>query len=723
MDSYNNSTTSDGSLYNGAHSFAQDGTTKGNDRCLLPDRNRRSHGSPRAEERRAQCNFSPELLADLARSGLDAVDAEAVQFEDLTPDETFELTRQRRQSYRQLYFDINGRPTGFYRIRFLDEGDSNDFKAAKSQRYWQPSGTAPHLYFAPFIDWQSVLLTNGPLLFVEGAKKSIKACRAGKHCIGLDGVWSFKSKSTGQFWVLDEIRSLNLKNRDVCIIFDSDVVSKPQILGAMHEFARQLANLGARPSTIILPGNGDQKVGLDDLLVAHGDEALEALPREQFSEIEALWKMNTRYAVIQEPAAILKLDSERLIDVHKFKDLLVANQEIIRVSAKGEPKIVAAGPEWLRWKARRQHSKMVYEPGQPEVLENGDYNKWRRGCEPRPGDVDAFIALIDHLFAGKPPREREWFLRWCAYPVQHPGTKLYSAVVFFGSTQGSGKSLLGEMLCGVYGKKNSVEIDRNTLSSTFNAWSVEKQFVLANEIADRKDLRLDADTLKNMISREWVLVNEKYQPHYSVRDSANYVFTSNHYAGIYMDDQDRRYAPLHVEGKLPVEISSVLRSWKDRPKGKYTNGEGFGPLHQHLLGIELGDFDPTAAALHTLDRETTIRAGGSDLDSWCQDLKADPMPFLRSGSENFKERDLWRVEELVSVYKIQRDRRVSEKALVNALRAAGFLELGRTRTHLGRLNLWAIGNPDRWREASESERAEEYTKGLRVTKLDQLVQS
>ena len=96
------------------------------------------------------------------------------------------------------------------------------------------------------------------------------------------------------------------------------------------------------------------------------------------------------------------------------------------------------------------------------------------------------------------------------------------------------------------------------------------------------------------------------------------------------------------------------------------------------------------------------------------------MPFLRSGSKNFKERDLWRIEELLSVYKIQRDRHVSGKALVNALRAAGFLELGRTRTHLGRLNLWAIGNPDRWRNASESERADGYANGLQGLQLDKL---
>jgi hypothetical protein len=666
-------------------------------------------GQARGERRRREVRFSPELLADLARSGLNAVDAEAVQFEDLTPDETFELTGQRRQSYKQPYFDISGRPTGFYRIRFLDAGGPNDFKAAKSQRYWQPPGTPPHLYFTPLIDWQSVIASNVPLLFSEGAKKSIKACKVDKHCIGLDGVWSFKSKSTGQFWVLDEIKSLNLKDRDVCIVFDSDIATKPGVLGAMHEFARQLASLGARPSTVLLPSSGDEKVSLDDYLDVHGVDAFDSLPKEKFAEIEALWKLNSEFAVVLEPTAILKIATGKLIDWRSFTNVLVANREIIKYNTKGDPKPTPAGTAWLKWAARRQHPQIVYEPGQPEVLENGDYNRWRPGSRPSRGDVTPFLALVEHIFSGKPAAMREWFLRWCAYPIQHPGTKLSTAIVMFGSTQGSGKSILGEMLCGVYGKHNSVEIDRNTLASSFNSWSAEKQFALANEIADRKDLRLDADVLKSMISRERAVINAKYQPEYSTRDCCNYYFTSNHFSPVYADDEDRRYFFVHVEGKLPVDISRALHDWKDYPVGKYKNGEGFGPLHQFFLDLELRDFDPTAQAFQSPDRETAISAGRSDLDTWCEDLKADPMTFLRSGSENFQERDLWTIDELATIYKLQRNQGVSPKALVNALRKAGFIQIERrVRTWRGQIRLWVLVNVDHWRDASDAELSKAY---------------
>jgi hypothetical protein len=140
----------------------------------------------------------------------------------------------------------------------------------------------------------------------------------------------------------------------------------------------------------------------------------------------------------------------------------------------------------------------------------------------------------------------------------------------------------------------------------------------------------------------------------------------------------------------------------------FENYEGFGPLLHYFLHRDLGDFDPRAAAPLTPDRDDVIDAGRSDLDTWCQDLKADPMPFLRSGSDGFAPRDLWRIEELVTIHKFQRGRDVSEKALVNAMRKAGFFQSVRVRTYHGRLRIWAVENIKRWRSASETELAEAY---------------
>src|SRR5690606_39806001 len=53
------------------------------------------------------------------------------------------------------------------------------------------------------------------------------------------------------------------------------------------------------------------------------------------------------------------------------------------------------------------------------------------------------LALLDHLCNGE-AAVVEWLVRWLAYPLQHVGAKMASAVLMHSSQQGSGKSLFWE---------------------------------------------------------------------------------------------------------------------------------------------------------------------------------------------------------------------------------------------------------------------------------------
>ena len=61
------------------------------------------------------------MLADLARSGLTATDAKKAGYQPLTEDEVFERTGQRRLGYLIPYYDINGKDTGYWRVRFTTD--------------------------------------------------------------------------------------------------------------------------------------------------------------------------------------------------------------------------------------------------------------------------------------------------------------------------------------------------------------------------------------------------------------------------------------------------------------------------------------------------------------------------------------------------------------------------------------------------------------------------
>src|SRR5271168_5526230 len=115
-------------------------------------------------------------------------------------------------------------------------------------------------------------------------------------------------------------------------------------MGALHQYARALTNEGAHPSTLIIPTlPGQKKTGPDDYVIAHGIDAFKQLPVERFLEIEALWEINSKFAVVIDPPSVLKLHNNKLTDHRKFVGLIVANRQIIQIDAKGNPKPVQAG--------------------------------------------------------------------------------------------------------------------------------------------------------------------------------------------------------------------------------------------------------------------------------------------------------------------------------------------------------------------------------------------
>jgi hypothetical protein len=116
------------------------------------------------------------------------------------------------------------------------------------------------------------------LWITEGIKK-IDALRTRGLCaIGLLGVWNWRgSNPDGGKVALADWESVALNGREVFIVFDSDVTTKPEIQHALKRLRGFLAQRGAKPVVVCLPANGEAKVGVDDFLLEHTVEELIAL--------------------------------------------------------------------------------------------------------------------------------------------------------------------------------------------------------------------------------------------------------------------------------------------------------------------------------------------------------------------------------------------------------------------------------------------------------------
>ncbi|MBA3766291.1 MAG: DUF3854 domain-containing protein [Acidobacteria bacterium] len=117
-----------------------------------------------------------------------------------------------------------------------------------------------------------------PIFITEGPKKADAGASRGLCVLCLYGVWGFKGKNDfGGVTVLADFDFIAWLGREVRIVFDSDVMFKTGVRQALERLTEILQRKGAHVSCVYLPGGRDTKVGLDDYLLDHTLEELEAL--------------------------------------------------------------------------------------------------------------------------------------------------------------------------------------------------------------------------------------------------------------------------------------------------------------------------------------------------------------------------------------------------------------------------------------------------------------
>lgn len=620
------------------------------------------------------------------------------------------------------YFDLKGKPLrphkawpDFYRIRYLGEGNVKGFAEAtgkKPSRYTQPANTGVCAYFPRLIDWAKIAADpTEPLLITEGELKATKATAEGFPTIGLGGVYSFRQSAQGLFF-LPELEQFIWARRKVTIVYDSDYVENKMICAAINTLAEELHERGALVYVATLDNvyeDENRKTGLDDFLVEKGsDELLEVLKQaEPLGMTKRLWAMNKELVYVRDPGMVIAQRTGQKMEPSKFSahsdwaTLAVPERKLNRDGSISIEKGVAA-PLWLKWPHRQAVDKLGYLPGEPRFAEVDGleyFNQWKGwGVKPVKGNIKPWMELIDFLFIGAEKGVKEWFLDWCAYPIQFPGTKLFSATIMHGRMTGTGKTLVGYTLARIYGG-NFIKIKSKDLYDTW--WAENRQFVLGDEISG-SDKRAESDMMKAMITQEEININIKYIPQFSIQDCVNYYLTSNHADALFLEDEDRRYFVHEViaEKPLPQAFYDAYDRWLKKDGGAAA-------LMQWFLDRDLSNFNPKAEALRTAARDRMIMTGKSDLAMWCAELKESPSSHLRLGQMRHQ-RDLFTSTELLAMYEAEHERavgKVTANGMSRALQAAGFKQAyggAPLNNPDGKMSRYfMIRNIDRWRSVKD----------------------
>jgi putative DNA primase/helicase len=161
--------------------------------------------------------------------------------------------------------------------------------------------------------------------------------------------------------------------------------------------------------------------------------------------------------------------------------------------------------------------------------------------------------ILDHLryLVSKEENAQEvldFILDSLALPLQQPGTKLASAMIFHGD-QGSGKSLVFDtVMSKIYGDAFK-KISQRRIENQFTDWARNRLFVVIEEISASSDIWHIKGEFKDMVTSDTFDINDKNEKWVEQRNMINFVLLSNEQMPIPLENGDRRHLVVYTPPK------------------------------------------------------------------------------------------------------------------------------------------------------------------------------
>jgi putative DNA primase/helicase len=201
-----------------------------------------------------------------------------------------------------------------------------------------------------------------------------------------------------------------------------------------------------------------------------------------------------------------------------------------------------------------------------------------------------------------------WVLSWLAYPLQNPGAKMQTALLFFGEKQGTGKSLFFEgIVKPIYGAHGATG-GQHQLEAQYTHWRSQKLFVLFEEILSRQDKYSHFGLIKHMITGRDMPISQKFKDDRTEANHMNVVMLSNEFQAVPIEPEDRRFQVAEARNPLDPLLLADIRDALD-------NGLS-AAFYAFLLEYPLGDFTPHTKPVMTSSKERMINFGRPDWEAF-----------------------------------------------------------------------------------------------------------
>ena len=263
-----------------------------------------------------------------------------------------------------------------------------------------------------------------------------------------------------------------------------------------------------------------------------------------------------------------------------------------------------------------------YMPGQPENY-NGDLNLWRPSLiVPKQGNAQWFPDHLQWLFGA----DSEHVLNWCAWVYQHQDQHPKHALVTQGEIQGTGKSVVANVMKRLLGTANCTILDQSALDLQHDGWKVRTKLILIEEVRPAfGSSNALAKKLHPLISEDTVHVDMKNRNDFDMPNVIAGLFGSNKPDALTMDDSDRRYLIVSTDrdGKIlkprGTEYYHALYG-KDGIGGKLNDPDALAAVAWELQQRNLKGYSAQDPAPRTAAKARMIEAAGSELQKWMLDF-------------------------------------------------------------------------------------------------------
>jgi hypothetical protein len=227
------------------------------------------------------------------------------------------------------------------------------------------------------------------------------------------------------------------------------------------------------------------------------------------------------------------------------------------------------------------------------------------------------------------PRERHRLMQWAAHVVLRPETRTGIVILLHGTTQGSGKSTLGEIVGELVGQANTTKPTnpKEAITGRFNGEMEGKVLFVIDELYANESFAV-GNAIKCKVTEPKLSIERKGVDSYTVDNYCNFYATSNHLTPVGLEKGDRRwevYSVEHTQQDTAVRTAAVraFRAWFEADRIHACK-----VMRYMLCAVDLTNYEPhktgamdTAAKQRIIDG--SVSAKGNDFEDYWFESKFD----------------------------------------------------------------------------------------------------